>query len=144
MCWQDKLQAATACSADGGQKLPPLGLGGVWRSVITCQGGDAQGVIPSVVGRPCPGPAASGDGSIGSVAVWQPPWQAAQESPGQFTEAPGASGWGLFLTNTWTNQRDMDHKEPASIGPSLSLSPCTVQEAEKWLDIKHLGFGQGL
>lgn len=115
----------------------PPGSGGVWRSVITRRGGDAQGATPSLVGRPYPGPAASGDENIRSMAVWWPPWQAAWESPALFIEAPGASGWGVFpashQANTWPDQRDMDHKGPAGTGPPLGPSLCTNEAVVKGL-----------
>lgn len=104
---------------------------------------------PSLVGRACPGPAASGDESIGSVAIWQPLWQAAQESPGLFREAPGASGWGLFLALHHCKRL----AKPEGRGPQGTSQYWSIlwgsvaghgRGGREVAAINHLGFGQGL
>lgn len=46
----------------------------------------------------------------------------------------GDSSWLCIIANAWPNQRDGDHKGPASIGASFGgLSQCMGEEAEKRL-----------
>lgn len=120
----------------GGQKLPPLGSGGAWRSVTTCQwscgGSDAlprgeplswtcrswwqkrreRGRLAAAVAR-TPGEPGGVHRSSRSLGLRSPP------SAASGTACP--------------KRGDTDHGAPAGTGPSLGLPRCSGVGAEKWL-----------